>query len=232
MNYESSRTPVDAIESVVRRVLYNEVSTFFPAIIIAAKPSPINPNVFVCDCTSSFLTVDATTKIPEPRIIQNVPIQLPGRTNTFMIRPPMDPVSLTGASVGLVISNNYLANWKNTGGVVLPNDGRKFYYADAVALLGIYPDLIGWHTPPKALTAQMKVVTGNFIEIGNDTADLFRMMQDLMTILATNATIIDSAAGLDPNPVTTLGTLAGPNGDTLATILTKLATLANPDQTP
>jgi hypothetical protein len=99
-------------------------------------------------------------------------------------------------------------------------------------MLGLYPDILGWQTAPKVNTAQIKTVTGTFMEIGNDTADLFRMLQDLLTILSTNATVIDGAAGFDPNPVTTLSTLVGPNGDTLAAIIAKLATLANPDPTP
>lgn len=226
MSFEGSDILEDAIESVIQRVLYNEVSTFFPGIILNAKPSEINPNVYVCEVTSSFLKVDLETKLPYPLRISNVPIILPGRTNTFMIRPPMDPLSLTGASVGLLITNNYLANWKRTGGTVLPTDGRKFFYADAVAMLGFYPDLVGWPTPPKVNTAQMKVIDGTFMEIGNSTADLFRMMQDLLAILGTNAPVIDGSTG------STLATLAGPNGDTLATIITKLATLANPDPTP
>jgi hypothetical protein len=224
MNYEGD-TFEDAVEAIVDGVLRG-VSTFFPGIIREAKPSPINPNVYIANVFSSFLQVDLETKIPSPRQIFDVPIMLPGRTNTFMIRPPMDPLSLSGASCGLIVANNYLDNWQKTGGTVLPQDGGKFHYSDAVCMLGLYPDLVGWPTQPKANTAQIKVLDGTFLEIGNSTSDLFRMMQDLLTILSTNAALIDGAAG------STLATLAGSNGDTLATILSKLATLANPDPTP
>lgn len=215
---------MDAIESTVDRILNNQVSTAFPATISNARPSEINPNTYVCDVVSAFLTVNDNVAVPvtTPKQILNVPIVLPGRTNTFMIRPPMDPLSLTGASVLLIVSDTYLANWKKTGGAVLPRYTRRFNCADAIAILGYYPDINSWPTPPKVNTAQVKVQDGTFIEIGNNTADLLRMMQDLIFIMNQPNT-----GGNTPVPAT-----VGPNGDTMATLITKIATLANPDPTP
>jgi hypothetical protein len=50
----------------------------------------------------------------------------------------------------------------------------------------------------------------------------------LIKILLTNASIIDGAAGLEPNPATTLSTATGDNGDTLATMFTKIQQLLSP----
>ncbi|MCH9712773.1 MAG: hypothetical protein K0U20_09135 [Proteobacteria bacterium] len=219
MNYEGSDALEDAFESVVRRVLYNEVSTFFPGVITTARPSTINPNVYVCDVLSSFLKFDLDTKTPYPTQILDVPIILPGRTNTFMIRPPMDPLSLTGASVGLIVSNNYLANWRKTGGAVAPTEGHKFYYADAVAMLGLYPDLQGWPTPPVVNTAEIQVLDGTFIKMGNQVADLVKIMRGILDVM----TNIPQANGTTYGPASTsIGT-----PKTIAQLLVEIQTLTD-----
>jgi len=222
MNFDGSDDLEDAIESVVSRVM-SSVSTSMPGNIIAARPSLSNPNNYVADVFSGFLKVDSLTKSPYPQRILNVPILLPGKTNTFMIRPPMDPLSMAGLDVLLIVTNNFLADWKNTGGLVLPSDGRKFFHADAVAVLGLSPDLKGWPTPPKINTGQIKTADGTFLEIGNSTADLLRMMQDLISIVS--------------QPNSAGGTLAAVpsvirSSETLVTLAAKIASLANPDIKP
>jgi hypothetical protein len=205
----------DAIESVVQRVLFNEVSTFFPATISKVKRSPVNPNTVVVDVVSAFLQIDPETNLAKPRAIQSIPLMMVGRTNTFIIRPPTDDKSLIGSWVGLIISNNYLANWKKTGGNVLPTDGRKFYYADAVAVLGLYPDLMAWTSPPKDDTAEIKVMSGTKLEIGSETADIPTLIQDLLTV---QNTLIDKLSGSVDNPGTA-------STGTNSKILTDLATM-------
>lgn len=224
MTMEDSASLEDAIESVVQRVLYNEVSTFFPGTIISVKPSPVNPNTKIVDVMSSFLSIDQETNLPYPRQIQSVPLMFPGRTNTFILRPPTDELSLVGASVGLIVCNSYLANWKKTGGTVLPTDGRKYHYADAVALLGLYPDVSSWMTPPKANTAQMKVAAGTFMEIGNNSTDIPRLIADVMSIFSTAVSITGGG------PLTLLPSTI--SGKTLAQLIVEFATLFNPDSTP
>lgn len=226
MTQEDSASTEDAIEAVVQRVLYNEVSTFFPGTISAVKASPVNPNTVIVDVVSSFLAIEPLTNTPKPRSIQNIPLMLPGRTNTFVLRPPTDELSLVGASVGLIVSNNYLANWKKTGGTVLPTDGRKYHYADAVALLGLYPDIQSWATAPKENTAQMKVAPGTFMEIGNSSTDIPRLLADFMNILSTAA----SVSGVTGGPLVLLPSAI--SGKTLAQLITEFATLFNPDPTP
>lgn len=182
---EDAETMEDAIEAVVQRVLYNEVSTFFPARITKVKRSPVNPNTVVVDVVSAFLAIDPETQLAKTRAIQSIPLMLTGRTNTFLLRPPTDDLSLVDAWVGLIISNSYLANWKKTGGNVLPTDGRKYNYADAVAILGLYPDLMSWTTGPKENTAEMKVKSGTKLEIGSEEAEIVTLLSDTLTLVDT-----------------------------------------------
>ncbi len=223
MTMEDSSTLEDAIESVIQRVLYNEVSTFFPGKITAVHRSDENPNTVIVDVVSSFYMLNQETSLPYLRPIQSVPLLFANRTNTFIQRPPTDELSLIGASVGLIICNSYLANWKKAvEGIVTPSDARKFHYADAVAILGLYPDIQSWATPPKENTAQMKVSPGTFMEIGNSTIDLLRVIADMLFICAQP----DSSGG-------SLSTVPGPiYNKTLAELLTAFTTLFNPDTTP
>ncbi len=226
MTQENSETMEDAIESVVQRVLYNEVSTFFPAKITTVKRSPINNNTVIVDVESSFLTIDPEDNKTKPRAIQSCPLMMVGRTNNFLIRPPTDDASLIGATVGMIVSNNYLANWKKTGGTVLPTDGRKFYYADAVAMLGLYPDIESWPNPPKENTAQMKVLDGVFMEIGNSSTDIPRLIADVMDIFSTAASVSGTSGG----PLILLASSI--SGKTLAQLIAEFVTLFNPDTAP
>lgn len=224
MTQEDSSTLEDAIEAVVQRILYTEVSTFFPGTISAVKNSTSNPNTVMVDVVSAFLKIDQITNDPSQVAIQSVPIIMPSRTNTFILRPPLDELSLVGASVGLIVSNNYLVDWKKTGGFVIPSDGRKYNYADAVAILGFYPDVESWTTPPKTNTAQMKVLDGTFLEIGNSSTDIPRLLADVMSIFSTAAST--GSGGpliLSPSSI---------SGKTLAQLVTEFATLFNPDVTP
>lgn len=227
MAFEESDSWADAIESVVDRVLTNEVSTFFPARIKAVKNSTVNSKTIIVDVESAFLMINPQDNTTKVRQINSVPLVLPGRTNTFMIRPPMDEASLVGAYVGLLVSNNYLANWKKTGGTVLPTDGRKFYYADAVALLGYYPDVESWTTAPKINTAQMKVKSGTYLEVGSGEADLLRIISDLLNILQTATVLV---AGV-PTPITFIPSTLPPL-KTITQLSLDMAKITNPDFTP
>lgn len=226
MTNQESESLDDAIEGRIRMLLYNEVSTFFPGVIRAVKASPHNPNTKIVDVESAFLRVEPETNTTKPRKIQNVPLIMPGRTNTFIIRPPLDDASLVGAYVGLVISNSYLANWKKTGGSVLPTDGRKYHYADAVAMLGLYPDLESWTTAPKESTAQMKVKPGTYLEIGNSQTDIPRLIADVMDIFST----AQSLPGVAGGPLVLLPSSI--SGKTLAQLIAEFVSLFNPDTTP
>jgi hypothetical protein len=230
-----------AVESTVQRVLYNEVSTFFPARVTGAKPSLDDPTgrMVVVDLVSAFAKIDDSTPalIPLPINLIEVPLWIPNRTENFVQRPPLDPASLIGTYVGCWVSNNYLQAWRKAGNPKflpsVPKENRKFHIADAVAMLGMYPDFASdsdQSFPPPQLpnTAEMLVKAGTFLKIGTPTIDILKLLRDLVDVITANGAIIDGAAGADPNPVTTFTSTAGTSGETLATILTKLNTVINP----
>lgn len=223
-NQEDSDALDDAIETVVDRVLNNSVSVSFPAQITKVKRSKVNPNTVVVDVAPNLMDLDPQTGTPIPDEILNVPIQFVGRTNNFLIRPPTDDDSLVGAGVNCIVCDRYLANWKKTGGLVVASDARRFDIADAVAILGLYPDVNSWPFPPKTKTAQMKVLNGTFIEIGNSTTDIPRLLADFMDIF-TNAVAPSGGGSLVLLPSTI-------SGKTLTQLVTEFASLYNPDPAP
>lgn len=226
-NQEDSGSLADAIESVVTRVLNNSVSTSFPATISKVNKAKVNPNTVIVDVVPNLMDLDAATGAPIPDEILDIPLMMVGRTNNFLIRPPTDADSLVGAGVNCFVSSRYLANWRKTGGVVVANDARRFDKADAVAILGLFPDVQSWPFPPKAKTAQMKVLNGTFFEWGNSTVDIPRLLMDILNILQTAKYTIEGV----PTPIVyTQSTLQPLN--TLSKLTTDLATLANPDLTP
>lgn len=168
-----------AIESTVYRILYNEVSTFFPAEITKVNREG---GYVTVDCESCFLRVDDSTgkDLTYSKKIQDVPLMLP-QNGGFILRPPLDDECLVGETVGLHISNNYLANWKNTGGKVLPTLGRKFHIADAVAQFGLYPSNKVWDVKQEAKTAEFQVKKGYKIGIGDGENELLKMFHQTLT---------------------------------------------------
>jgi hypothetical protein len=215
------------IETIIDRVLTNDVSTFSPAIITKVIKAKNNENVVLCDCKSSFLQVvnDGGVNTKKEKTILNVPLLLPSTTNTFTLRPPLDDASLVGAGVGLIVSDTYLANWRESSGEtpVLPTYPRKFNVADAVAILGLTPTKKGFDSPLKDSTAQIKVKQGVKIEIGNDSADLLRILKDLIEIVTNANTPAGTAGGpLIFTPAST--------GETIASIAAAIETITNTEQ--
>ncbi len=219
----------DLIETVVWRVL-SGVHTCFPAKITKVYNAKVDPLTTVVDVVAGLGEYNDITGSPDEVEILNIPLVYPGRTNNFIIRPPVDSASLVGSFVKISVSDTFIAEWKKTGGTNLTiTDPRRFDRRDAIAEFGLYPDKMPWPTPPKDSTAQIKVKQGTMLEIGNSEADIPRMLQDLVAILTTNGAIIDAGAGVDPNPTTFFEESVGPSGDKLSDITAKLATLANPD---
>jgi len=219
---EESGNLGDLIETVVHRIL-SGVSTTFPATITKSQPSKVNPNTTVVDVISAFGLLNQITGTPEPVQLLNIPLVYPARTNSFIIRPPTDPASLVGVNVKISVCDTFLADWKKTGGVNTPViDARKFDKGDAIAEFGLYPDSISWYTPAKPLTAQIKTRDGTFLEIGNSSTDMLRVIADMLSIVAQPDSMGGSLASV-PSLI---------SGKTLAQLSTEFATLFNPDPTP
>jgi hypothetical protein len=210
------------IENVVWRVL-SGVHTSFPAKITKVKKSKTNALTTIVDVVAGLGELNQDSESPEPVEILNVPLVYPGRTGNFIIRPPVDEASLLGAFVKISVSDTFLADWKKTGGTNLTiTDSRRFDRRDAIAEFGFYPDSMPWATKAKDGTAQMKVGPGTFLEIGNSTADIPRMLADILSIIAQPDTNGGTLAAVS-------STISGKNPVQLAA---DIATLFNPDPTP
>lgn len=68
-------------------------------------------------------------------VILNVPVAFP-RGGKFSITHPIKP----GDNVLLIFSERSIDVWKKSGGIVDPNDPRKFNITDAFAIPGGYPE--------------------------------------------------------------------------------------------
>lgn len=244
----------EAIQGVVREILCNEVSTFFPAQIQAANTVD---GVTTVDVISSIAFYDDYEKKEKAKEMVNVPILLPNSTNSFIMRPPLDSDSLVGSYVGIVVSQSYFQNWLEVGGnTVLPNDSRRFHYSDAVAILGFFPNTKKWSTLATDKKAEIKVTEGNSIEVGNDNSNFVLNESNEISLETENSFIkIDSTEkisigktdaeicgllkdlveilSLSPYndsqavPCTINPSITSSNGNTFSKILTALGTIAN-----
>jgi hypothetical protein len=226
MSDDSNTYLGDLIETVVWKVL-SGVHTCFPAKITAVKPARINPQSTVVDVVAVMGELNPETGAPDKVEILNIPLVYPGRTGKFIIRPPVDSASLIGACVKISVSDTFIADWKKQGGTnLIITDKRRFDRRDAIAEFGFYPDSMPWPTPAKDGTAQMKVGAGTFLEIGNSSTDIPRLIADMMNIISTAA----SNPGTSGGPLILLPSSI--SGKTLAQLVTEFATLFNPDATP
>lgn len=130
-------------------------------------------------------------------VIPAVPVVWPrsgGASLTFPVKK--------GDTCLLVFSQRSIDKWKARGGQVTPDDGRKHALSDAVAVMGVQP-FVGGEYPEdndnvrlKYNNAQVVLNSGNKLAIGNDTAELLDLFDQLLDALiaATTAT----AAGPQP----------------------------------
>lgn len=130
-------------------------------------------------------------------ILNNVPVMFPragGASLTFPV--------VKGDTVLLVFSERSLDNWKGTGGIVSPEDPRKFDLSDAVAIVGLYPfnenspatnneDVLLTYKNSSItikVTGDVVVNTSNKVAIGNQTTELLDVLSQTLNLLATSVT--------------------------------------------
>jgi len=95
-------------------------------------------------------------------IINNVPVTFPRNGNAFL-HFDLNP----GDVVTLVFSERSLDIWKSKGGLVSPNDPRKFNLSDAYAIPGGYPTISGFS--PNGGSNNIEISNGaNHITIEKD----------------------------------------------------------------
>lgn len=134
----------------------------------------------------------------ERPLIPNVPVAFPrggGASMTFPLKK--------GDSVLLVFAMRSLDVWKNKGGVVDPQDGRKFHITDAIAIPGGYPES---KPEPRASSANLRIQIGDSeiemqpgakFKIGKIGGDEFLDMMSQFLQLMINSKVI-TAIGPQP----------------------------------
>lgn len=156
--------------------LLDDIHTFFPATIISVRPTglvDIQPNVKV-----RFKGETINTQLPN---INNV-VLLEARSEGAIIRFPKEDI--VGTKVGVFIAEHSLTEWREQKGVsAFPEEDRRFDINDAVAVLGLYPETAPWLVPQKPNTLDIMVKEGNKISIGNQKAELLKILHDALQAL-------------------------------------------------
>lgn len=160
------------------RFLLDDVHTFFPATIVNVRSTDlvdIQPNVKV-----KFQGETTDTELP---IINNVPLWQP-RSQGGLIRFPAE--DLKGSKVGVFVAEHSLVEWREKKAVsAFPEEPRRFDINDAVAVLGLYPETLPWLVSQKPNTLEIMVKENNKIGIGNQNAELLKIMFQFLEFFQT-----------------------------------------------
>lgn len=169
-----------------------DVHTALPGQIISYDHTTQRATIQPC-LKKSYL--DGTTQ--EMPILNNVPVIFPraGRASlTF-------PVA-SGDTCLLLFIERSTDLWKSVGGVVAPDDPRKFDLSDAVAIMGLMPftenslsdnneDVLltykGSNIRIKA-SGDIQIETASKVAIGNTSAEVLDIVSSILGILTTSVT--------------------------------------------
>lgn len=129
----------DAIEARLGRM-----NTCLPARVVRVDVTKAQ-----CDVEPVLRSIDASGNPVTLPVISNVPIAVYRAGNAFISLPVK-----VGHFVELRFSQRSLDTWLTKGGIVDPNDRRKFNLSDAIAYPGVYP----FSNPPTGATADDVVI--------------------------------------------------------------------------
>lgn len=184
-------TITDAMRQAVLFQLY-DVHTALPGQIIFYDHTTQKATIQPC-LKKSYL--DGTTQ--EMPILNNVPVIFPragGASLTFPV--------VSGDTCLLLFIERSTDLWKSVGGVVAPNDPRKFDLSDAVAIMGLMPftenslsdnneDVLltykGSNIRIKA-SGDIQIETASKVAIGNTSAEVLDIVSSILGILTTSVT--------------------------------------------
>lgn len=135
-------------------------------------------------------TDGTTVQMP---ILNNVPVMFPRAGGASLTFPVVE-----GDTCLLVFSARSLDNWKESGGIVSPEDPRKFDLSDAIAIVGLYPfsevspalnneDVLLTYKNSSItikVTGDVVVNTSNTVAIGNETTELLDVLSQLLGFLS------------------------------------------------
>lgn len=184
-------TMTDAMRQAVLFQLY-DVHTALPGQVIFYDYSTQKATIQPC-LKKSYL--DGTTQ--EMPILNNVPVIFPragGASLTFPVAP--------GDTCLLLFIERSTDLWKSVGGVVAPNDPRKFDLSDAVAIMGLMPfseNSLSENNEDVLLTyknsnirikasGDIQIETASKVAIGNTSAEVLDIVSSILGILITSVT--------------------------------------------
>lgn len=181
-------TMTDAMRQAVLFQLY-DVHTALPGTIISydstLQKATVQPSL-----KKSYL--DGTTQ--EMPILNNVPVIFPragGASLTFPV--------VQGDSCLLLFIERSTDLWKSVGGIVAPDDPRKFDLSDAVAIMGLMPfseNSLSENNEDVLLTykssnirikssGEIQIETAGKIAIGNQTTEVLDLLSRWLNVLGT-----------------------------------------------
>ncbi len=184
-------TMTDAMRQAVLFQLY-DVHTALPGQIISYDYSIQKATIQPC-LKKSYL--DGTTQ--EMPILNNVPVIFP-RSGEASLTFPVLP----GDTCLLLFIERSTDLWKSVGGVVAPNDPRKFDLSDAVAIMGLLPfseNSLSENNEDVLLTyknssirikasGDIQIETASKVAIGNTSAEVLDIVSSILGILITSVT--------------------------------------------
>lgn len=184
-------TMTDAMRQAVLFQLY-DVHTALPGQIISYDYSIQKATIQPC-LKKSYL--DGTTQ--EMPILNNVPVIFP-RSGEASLTFPVLP----GDTCLLLFVERSTDLWKSVGGVVAPNDPRKFDLSDAVAIMGLLPfseNSLSENNEDVLLTyknssirikasGDIQIETVSKVAIGNTSAEVLDIVSSILGILITSVT--------------------------------------------
>ena len=143
-------------------------------------------------------------------------IDMPVIIDVPVIFPAIGSVGLTfpvnpGDGVLLVFAERSIDKWLSLGGVVTPDDPRRFDLSDAVAIVGLNPFTEASQADNNDDvtlmndSAKLKLQSGGKVALGNSTNELLAIIEELideLIILKTVPAALGVQLLLDPTPVT------------------------------
>lgn len=184
-------TMTDAMRQAVLFQLY-DVHTALPGQIISYDYSTQKATIQPC-LKKSYL--DGTTQ--EMPILNNVPVIFPRAGEASLTFPVMPRDTCL-----LLFIERSTDLWKSVGGVVAPNDPRKFDLSDAIAIMGLMPfseNSLSENNEDVLLTyknssirikasGDIQIETASKVAIGNASAEVLDIVSSILGILITSVT--------------------------------------------
>ena len=141
----------------------------------------------------------------------NQKIDMPVIINVPVIFPAIGSVGLTfpvnpGDGVLLVFAERSIDKWLSKGGVVTPDDPRRFDLSDAIAIVGLNSfnetsqvDNNSDVTLQNG-AAKLKLQTGGKVALGNSTNELLALIEGLIDQIKAITIVVVGAAGTVSDP--------------------------------